>query len=382
MKKKRISILGSTGSIGAQTLEVVRLHPDLFDVEVLTANHNADLLIQQAVEFHPNAVVITNEEKYKEVAEALTPHFIKVYTGEKALTEVAAWDTADMVVSALVGFAGLRPTLAALNGGKAVALANKETLVAAGALITKTAMEKKAPVIPVDSEHSAIFQCLVGEPNEIAKLYLTASGGPFLHTAAEDFAKITKVQALKHPNWTMGAKVTIDSATMMNKGLEVIEAYWLFGVAAEKINVVVHPQSIVHSMVQFIDGSVKAQLGLPDMKLPIQYALSFPQRLSLPDAGLDFSTSLNLAFFLPDVKKFRCLALAYEALQRGGNIPCAMNAANEIAVAAFLDDKLAFAHIPDVVEKTMSTVPFIANPSYEDLILTHTEAQQMASTHI
>jgi 1-deoxy-D-xylulose-5-phosphate reductoisomerase len=382
MKKKRITILGSTGSIGAQTLEVIRLHPDLFDVEVLTANHNADLLIQQAVEFHPNAVVVVNEEKYKEVAEALTPHFIKVYAGENALTEVAAWDTADMVVSALVGFAGLRPTLAALNGGKAVALANKETLVAAGALITKTAMEKKAPVIPVDSEHSAIFQCLVGEPNEIAKLYLTASGGPFLHTAAEDFARITKAQALKHPNWTMGAKVTIDSATMMNKGLEVIEAYWLFGVAAEKINVVVHPQSIVHSMVQFIDGSVKAQLGLPDMKLPIQYALSFPQRLSLPDTGLDFSTSLNLAFFPPDMKKFCCLALAYEALQRGGNIPCAMNAANEIAVAAFLDDKLAFAHIPDAVEKTMSAVPFIANPSYEDLILTHTEAQQTASKNI
>jgi 1-deoxy-D-xylulose-5-phosphate reductoisomerase len=382
MKKKRISILGSTGSIGTQTLEVIRLHPDLFEVEILTANSNADLLIKQALEFHPNAVVVTNEEKYKAVNEALSPHFIKVYAGENALAEVAAWDTTDMVVSALVGFAGLRPALAALNAGKAMALANKETLVAAGSLITKAAMEKKAPVIPVDSEHSAIFQCLVGEQNEIAKLYLTASGGPFLHTAAEDFAKITKAQALKHPNWTMGAKVTIDSATMMNKGLEVIEAYWLFGIAAEKIKVVVHPQSIVHSMVQFIDGSVKAQLGLPDMKLPIQYALSFPQRLSLPDAGLDFSNPLQLDFFSPDIEKFRCLALAYEALQRGGNIPCAMNAANEIAVAAFLEDKLAFAHIPGVVEKTMNAVPFIAEPGYEDLNLTHTEAQQIASKHI
>ncbi|MDR0737950.1 MAG: 1-deoxy-D-xylulose-5-phosphate reductoisomerase [Prevotellaceae bacterium] len=382
MKKKRISILGSTGSIGTQTLEVIKLHPDLFEVEVLTANSNADLLIKQALEFHPNAVVIADEGKYKEVAEALTPHFIKVYAGEKALSEIAAWDTVDIVVSALVGFAGLRPALAALNAGKAMALANKETLVAAGSLITKTAMEKKAPVIPVDSEHSAIFQCLVGESSEIARLYLTASGGPFLHTAAEDFAKITKAQALKHPNWTMGAKVTIDSATMMNKGLEVIEAYWLFGIAAEKIKVVVHPQSIVHSMVQFVDGSVKAQLGLPDMKLPIQYALSFPQRFYLPSAGLDFSNPLHLDFFSPDVEKFRCLALAYEALQRGGNIPCAMNAANEVAVAAFLEDKLAFVHIPGVVEKTMSAVSFIAGPSYENLIATHTEAQQIASTYI
>ena len=381
MKKKRISILGSTGSIGAQALEVIKLHPDLFEVEALTANNNADLLIQQALEFHPNVVVIANEEKYKAVHEALTPHFIKVYAGEEALAEVAAWDTADMVLSALVGFVGLRPTLAALNRGKAVALANKETLVAAGSLVAKTAMEKKAPIIPVDSEHSAIFQCLVGEPNEIAKLYLTASGGPFLHTATEDFAKITKAQALKHPNWTMGAKVTIDSATMMNKGLEVIEAYWLFGIAAEKIKVVVHPQSIVHSMVQFIDGSVKAQLGLPDMKLPIQYALSFPQRLSLPDAGLDFSNPLHLEFFSPDIRKFRCLALAYEALQRGGNIPCAMNAANETAVAAFLEDKLAFANIPDIVEKTMSAVSFIAEPGYEDLTATHAETQQLASKH-
>jgi 1-deoxy-D-xylulose-5-phosphate reductoisomerase len=382
MKKKRISILGSTGSIGAQTLEVIKLHPDLFEVEVLTAHSNAELLIRQALEFHPNAVVIIQEEKYKEVAEALTPHFIKVYAGEKALSEVAAWDTADIVVSALVGFAGLRPALAALQAGKTMALANKETLVAAGALITKTAMEKKAPVIPVDSEHSAIFQCLVGEPGEIAKLYLTASGGPFLYTAAEDFAKITKAQALKHPNWTMGAKVTIDSATMMNKGLEVIEAYWLFGIAAGKINVVIHPQSIVHSMVQFVDGSVKAQLGLPDMKLPIQYALSFPQRLSLPDTAPDFSNPLHLDFFPPDMEKFRCLSLAYEALQRGGNIPCAMNAANEIAVAAFLEDKLAFARIPDVVEKAMQAAPFIAEPGYEELTATHTETQQIASKHI
>jgi 1-deoxy-D-xylulose-5-phosphate reductoisomerase len=382
MKKKRISILGSTGSIGAQTLEVVRLHPDLFEVEVLTAHSNADLLIKQALEFLPNAVVIVDEGKYEEVAGALAPHFIKVYTGGESLAEVAAWDTPDMVVSALVGFAGLRPALAALNAGKAMALANKETLVAAGSLIAKTAMEKKAPVIPVDSEHSAIFQCLTGEPNEAAMLYLTASGGPFLHTAAGDFAKITKAQALKHPNWTMGAKVTIDSATMMNKGLEVIEACWLFGIAAEKIKVVIHPQSIVHSMVQFIDGSVKAQLGLPDMKLPIQYALSFPHRLALPADKLDFSNPLNLEFFPPDTGKFRCLALAYEAMQRGGNIPCAMNAANETAVAAFLNNKLAFAAIPDLVEKAMHAVPFVADPNYEDLILTHKEAQQAASKNM
>jgi 1-deoxy-D-xylulose-5-phosphate reductoisomerase len=379
MKKKHITILGSTGSIGVQTLEVIKLHPDLFEVEVLTANHNADLLIEQALAFQPNAVVVADETKYGEVSDALAAHPIKVYAGSTALAEVAAWDAADIVVSALVGFAGLLPTLAALRAGIAVALANKETLVAAGALMTATAMETQTPVIPIDSEHSAIFQCLAGEPNDVEQIYLTASGGPFLHTPAADFAKITKAQALKHPNWSMGAKVTIDSATMMNKGLEMIEARWLFGVPAEKITVVVHPQSVVHSMVEFVDGSVKAQLGLPDMKLPIQYALSFPQRLPLPGARLDFASRMTLEFCPPDMQKFRCLALAYEALQRGGNIPCAMNAANETAVAAFLHEKITFNHIPDMVEKTMQKIPYIAEPTFEDLQQTHTEAWKIAT---
>jgi 1-deoxy-D-xylulose-5-phosphate reductoisomerase len=363
-------------------LEVINRHADLFEAEVLTAHRNAALLIEQAIAFQPNAVVIADENKYREVADALAAYPVKVYAGEAALSEVAAWDTADIVVSALVGFAGLRPTLAALRAGKTVALANKETLVTAGALIAEVVTKQKGTVIPVDSEHSAIFQCLAGERNEAVELYLTASGGPFWNTATEDFVNITKAQALKHPNWKMGAKVTIDSATMMNKGLEVIEAHWLFGIPADKIKVVVHPQSIVHSMVQFIDGSVKAQLSLPDMKLPIQYALGFPQRLRSPDAALDFSTAMKLEFFPPDRQKFRCLPLAYEALQRGGNIPCAMNAANEAAVAAFLAEKITFLHIPDIVETVMQQIHYIADPDFEIIEHTHTEALKIASENM
>jgi 1-deoxy-D-xylulose-5-phosphate reductoisomerase len=377
MKRKRITILGSTGSIGTQTLEVLRFHPEMFEVEVLTTNSNAKLLIEQAIEFLPNAVVVVDESNYQDVVLALSSYPVKVYGGYNALVEIAGWDTTDMVVSALVGFSGLQPTLAALKAGKAVALANKETLVAAGRLITQMAFEKQAPIIPIDSEHSAIFQCLVGEQNEVEKIYLTASGGPFLYTKAEDLHKVTKEQALKHPNWTMGTKITIDSATMMNKGFEVIEAYWLFGI--DRIEVTIHPQSIVHSMIQFTDGSVKAQMGLPDMKLPIQYALSFPQRLNLPGPKLDFSKALNMEFFPPDTTKFPCLTLAYDSLRQGGNMACAMNAANEIAVSAFLADKIKFTNIAAIVERTMQKIDYIAQPSFEDLQQTDMEARKIAS---
>ncbi len=383
MTKKRISILGSTGSIGTQVLDILRLHPDLFEAEVLTAHENAALLIQQAIAFQPNAVVIADESRYSEVAEVLATHPVKVYAGSKALSEVAAWDTAHMVVSALVGFAGLEPTLAALNAGKTVALANKETLVAGGQIVVDTAVAKNAAIIPVDSEHSAIFQCLTGEQhNEIEKIYLTASGGPFLHTPVEVLDNVTKAQALRHPNWSMGAKVTIDSASMMNKGLEVMEARWLFDLPAEKIDVVVHPQSIIHSMVQFTDGAIKAQLGLPDMKLPIQYALGFPCRLPLSAPRVDFSTAKSWDFQPPDTNKFPCLALAYEALRRGGNIACAMNAANEIAVDAFLHDQIKFTAIPVIIEKTMQQIAFIAQPSFNDLLQTNTEARIIAQQNI
>ncbi len=382
MTKKRISILGSTGSIGTQTLEIMRLHADLFEAEVLTANSNADLLIQQAIAFQPNAVVIADENLYQKVADALASHPIKVYAGAKALNEVAAWDTADMVVSSLVGFAGLEPTLSALNAGKAVALANKETLVAAGRIVMETALDKRAPIIPVDSEHSAIFQCLAGEKSGIEKIYLTASGGPFLHTPAETLAKVTKEQALKHPNWSMGAKVTIDSASLMNKGLEVIEARWLFDLPVEKIAVVVHPQSIIHSMVEFVDGAIKAQLGLPDMKVPIQYALGFPHRLPMPGQRISFTEAKSWDFLPPDTNKFPCLALAYEALHRGGNIACAMNAANEVAVAAFLQDKIKFTIIPQIIEKTMQQTGFISQPSFNDLQQTNKEARIIAQQNI
>ena len=382
MKKKQISILGSTGSIGTQTLDVIRRHAGLFEIEVLTANKNTDLLIRQAIEFQPNAVVIADDSQYHKLSEALAAYPIKVYAGRQAIAEVAAWDTADMVVSALVGFAGLSPTLAALNAGKAVALANKETLVAGGELVIATALAKKAAIIPVDSEHSAIFQCLTGERSEPDKIYLTASGGPFLHTAPEILPTVTKEQALLHPIWNMGAKVTIDSATMMNKGFEMIEAHWLFGLPPEKIEVVVHPQSIIHSMVQFADGAIKAQLGLPDMKAPIQYALGYPMRLPSPQQGIDFSIANSWNFFPPDTTKFPCLALAYEALRKGGNIPCAMNAANEIAVQAFLNNKIKFTAIPSLIEKTMQQITFIHQPAFDDLLQTDHTSRTITQQYI
>jgi 1-deoxy-D-xylulose-5-phosphate reductoisomerase len=373
--QKKIAILGATGSIGRQALEVVAQHPEAFVAEVLTAHDNAELLVEQAIAFLPNAVVIGNDDKYRQVAEALRPYPIKVYAGADALCEVAAWATVDTVLSALLGFAGLAPALAALGAGKTVALANKETLVAAGALVVQTARQHRALLLPVDSEHSAILQCLAGEPCAIEKLYLTASGGPFLHTPQERMAAIAPRDALRHPNWTMGAKITIDSATMMNKGLEVIEAHWLFGVPAERIEVLVHPQSVVHSMVQFADGAVKAQLGVPDMKLPIQYALSFPQRLPLAAPRVDFTQLGALTFLPPDRQKFPCLDLACDALKRGGNVPCAMNAANEAAVAAFLQGRLAFLQIPEIVQRVMQRVPFIARPTLDDLLQTDREAR-------
>ncbi len=382
MTTKRVAILGSTGSIGTQALEVVAQHPDLFVAEVLTAHDNAALLIEQAIAFQPNAVVIGNESKYQEVASALAAHPIKVYAGASALNDVVAWDTVDIVLSALLGFAGLQPALCALQAKKPLALANKETLVAAGELVIKAALEHRTPLIPVDSEHSAIFQCLVGEHSEIEKIYLTASGGPFLHTPPEQMANITKHEALKHPRWNMGAKITIDSASMMNKGLEVIEAYWLFGLPAEKIDVLIHPQSIVHSMVQFADGAVKAQLGTPDMKLPIQYGLSFPNRLPLAAQRVDFAQLASLTFLAPDFAKFPCLGLAYEALKRGGNIPCVLNAANEIAVHAFLQDRISFHQLPDIVEKTMNAINYNASPSLHDLQETDAEARRMAQTKL
>jgi 1-deoxy-D-xylulose-5-phosphate reductoisomerase len=363
--------------VGVQALEVIAQHPEAFVVEVLTAQNNAALLIEQAMAFQPNAVVIGNEEKYSEVAAALKKYPVKVFAGAASLCDVAAWDTADIVLSALLGFAGLQPALCALKAGKPLALANKETLVVAGALVMQAARERRVPLLPVDSEHSAIFQCLLGELGEIEKIYLTASGGPFLHTPPEEMGKITLQDALRHPNWKMGAKITIDSATMMNKGLEVIEAHWLFSLPPEKIAVLVHPQSIVHSMVQFADGAVKAQLGIPDMKLPIQYALSFPQRLPLAAPRVDFSQAGALTFFPPDDKKFPCLALAGEALKRGGNIPCALSAANEAAVAAFLQGRITFLQIARTVEKMMQRVPFIAAPSLADLQETDAMAREV-----
>lgn len=377
MNRKSITILGSTGSIGVQALEVIAQHPDTFTVEVLTAQDNAALLIEQAIAFQPNAVVIGNETKYPEVAEALKKYPVKVFAGAASLCAVAAWDTADMVLSALLGFAGLQPALSALEAGKPLALANKETLVAAGALVMQAAREHRAPLLPVDSEHSAIFQCLSGEQGEIEKIYLTASGGPFLHTPPEQMEKITPEDALRHPNWRMGAKITVDSATMMNKGLEVIEAHWLFSLPAEKIAVLVHPQSIVHSMVQFTDGAVKAQLGIPDMKLPIQYALGFPQRLPLAAPRVDFAETGTLAFFPPEEEKFPCLSLAREALTRGGNIPCALSAANETAVAAFLQKRITFLQIPRMVETVMQRIPFIAAPTLADLQQTDSQAREI-----
>ena len=374
--KKNVAILGSTGSIGVQALEVVEAHPEAFQVEVLTAFNNALLLVEQAKKVKPNAVVIVNEEHYTFVKEALSKDDIKVYAGEKALASVVQMDTIDLVLTALVGYSGLLPTIKAIEAGKTIALANKETLVVAGELITKLAQEKGVNIYPVDSEHSAIFQCLVGEfHNKIEKVILTASGGPFRGKKIQELLSVTKAQALKHPNWNMGAKVTIDSASLMNKGLEVIEAKWLFGLKTEQVEVVVHPQSIVHSLVQFEDGSIKAQLGLPDMRLPIQFAMSYPERLKADFPRFDFLNYPALTFEKPDLETFRNLALAFEALNRGGNMPCVLNAANEVAVAEFLKDRIGFIEMSDIVEKCLSKMDLVRTPSYEDYVNTDKETR-------
>ena len=383
MAKRRIAILGSTGSIGRQALDVVRQHPDLFEVELITANNSAELLIEQALEFNVNNVVICNEARYGQVAEALQPHFIKVFAGMDSVCDLVGGDNIDMVLTAMVGFSGLASTVAAIRAGKAIALANKETLVAAGAIVSALAREHKVPLLPVDSEHSAIFQCLQGcGDNRIEKIHLTASGGPFRTWSRDDIAKATKREALKHPNWAMGAKITIDSATMMNKGLEIIEAKWLFDVEPDRINVVVHPESIIHSMVEFADGSVLAQMGHPDMREPIQYALGYPQRLTLNNMKLDFAELGRLSFYAPDFEKFPALGLTFESLRRGGNMPCIMNAANEAAVAAYLRDEIGFYDITDVVEKTMNGVNFAVRPSLDDIYATNEEAYAKAEEFI
>lgn len=375
-ESKRVAILGSTGSIGTQTLEVIRQHPDQFTVEVLTAQNNCDLLITQALEFKPNAVVIGNESNYAEVKEALIPHDIKVFAGQKAIAQIVEMDTIDVVLTALVGYSGLIPTVNAIKARKPIALANKETLVVAGEIVTALARENAVNIYPVDSEHSAIFQCLVGEfHNPIEKIILTASGGPFRGKNKTYLETVTREQALKHPNWEMGAKITIDSASLMNKGLEVIEAKWLFGLKTEQIEVVVHPQSIVHSLVQFEDGSIKAQLGLPDMRIPIQFALSYPHRFKSDFERFDFMNYPQLTFEKPDMKTFRNLQLAFDALARGGNAPCILNAANEIAVAAFLNREVGFLEMSDLIEETLVKATFISHPSLEDYVETDREAR-------
>ena len=380
MKKRQLAILGSTGSIGTQALEVVSEHSDLFEVYALTANNQVDLLINQARKYMPEVVVIANERKYPELKEALEDLPIKVWAGADAIAQMVQSEPIDMVLTAMVGYSGLRPTISAIKAGKAIALANKETLVVAGELIMKLAAEHKVPILPVDSEHSAIFQCLTGAyDNPIEKILLTASGGPFRQKTLEELATVTKAQALRHPNWTMGAKITIDSASMMNKGFEMIEAKWLFDVTADQVQVVVHPQSVIHSMVQFEDGAVIAQLGIPDMKLPIAYAFSFPTRMRSMAPRLDFNQYSTLTFEEPDMERFRNLAFAFEAARQGGNIPCILNAANEVVVAAFLQDRIGFLQMSDVIEQTMRKASFIVNPSYEDYVATDTEARRLAA---
>ena len=377
MKKKQIAILGSTGSIGTQALKVIEEHPDLYEAYALTANNQVELLAEQARKFMPAAVVIANEAKYLQLKEMLADLPIQVYAGADALCEIVEAKPIDVVLASMVGYAGLRPTMNAIRAGKAIALANKETLVVAGELINALAQQYKTPILPVDSEHSAIFQCL--EPNNaLEKVILTASGGPFRKFTMEQLQHVTKEQALKHPNWDMGAKITIDSATMMNKGFEVIEAKWLFGVRPDQIEVVVHPQSVIHSMVQYEDGAVKAQLGMPDMRLPIQYAFSYPQRIKASFDRLDFSTMTELTFEQPDTNRFRCLALAYEALNKGGNMACIVNAANEVVVSAFLKDRIPFLRMSEVIEQSMAKVPFIQTPTYEDYVATDAEARRIA----
>ncbi|HNO53500.1 MAG TPA: 1-deoxy-D-xylulose-5-phosphate reductoisomerase [Chitinophagaceae bacterium] len=380
VQKKRIAIFGSTGSIGKQALEVIAANPDKFSVEVLTAHQNDALLIEQAMKFNPNIVVIGDDNKYNTVKNALSGTDIKVFAGEKSLEEVASMDCYDFMLAAIVGYAGLKPTLNAIENGKTIGLANKETLVVAGDIVMRKAVENRVPVIPVDSEHSAIFQCLVGETrNRIEKIILTASGGPFIGRKPNYLVNVKREHALQHPNWTMGAKITIDSATLMNKGLEMIEAKWLFNLQPEQVQVVIHPQSIIHSMVQFEDGSIKAQMGLPDMKLPIQYAMAFPKRIKNDFPRMDFKKINNLTFEEPDVKTFRNLSLATDALFKGGNLPCIMNAANEIAVYAFLRNRINFLDMTDVIEKTMAAVSFIEKPSLEEYFDSDGEARNFAA---
>jgi 1-deoxy-D-xylulose-5-phosphate reductoisomerase len=381
--KKHIAILGSTGSIGTQALEVIAANPDLFVVEVLSANSNSALLIEQALKFKPNAVVIVDENKYQEVYDALSMKDVKVYAGKESLSQVVEMDSIDMVLTALVGYSGLRPTISAIKAKKNIALANKETLVVAGSLITDLAKENGVNILPVDSEHSAIFQCLVGEfHNPIEKIYLTASGGPFRGWNKGDLLKVSKEQALKHPNWEMGAKITIDSASLMNKGLEVIEAKWLFGLKPEQIDVIVHPQSIIHSIVQFTDGSMKAQMGLPDMKLPIQYALAYPQRIVSDFPRFSFMDYPSLTFEKADTDTFRNLSLAYKAMHKGGNMACVLNAANEVVVDAFLKDKIGFLEMSDIIESCMEKSTFVGNPAYDDFVSSDEESRALANTLI
>lgn len=378
--KKKIAVLGSTGSIGTQVLEVVSQNPDLFQIEVLTAHNNADLLIKQALKYEPNVVVIANDEKYDYVSDALDIKGIKVFAGSLALEQVVQMDSIDMVIAAMVGYSGLMPVINAIKAKKQIALANKETLVVAGDLITQLCIENKIPLLPLDSEHSAIFQCLVGESEqEVEKIILTCSGGPFRNYSYEQLKHVTRREALAHPNWDMGAKITIDSATLMNKGFEVIEAKWLFGLTPDQIDVIVHPQSIVHSLVQFRDGSLKAQMGLPDMRLPIAYAMGYPQRLKNDFPRFNFLNYPELSFSQPNTKIFRNLALAYEALEKGGNMACTVNAANEVVVKAFLEDRIAFLDIPNVIEQTMHKLAFIEHPSIDDYIATDAEARRIAA---
>ncbi len=381
--KKRIAIFGSTGSIGTQALEVINAYPDLFEVEILTAQTNDKLLVEQALQYKPNAVVIGDEGKYEAVKSALASTDTKVFTGEAALEEAADFDTYDMMIAAIVGFAGLKPTLRAIENGKAIALANKETLVVAGDIVMQLALAKRVPIIPVDSEHSAIFQCLVGETrNKIEKIILTASGGPFLGKKPNFLVNVKRHHALQHPNWNMGAKITVDSATLMNKGLEMIEAKWLFNLNPDQVEVIIHPQSIIHSMVQFEDGSVKAQMGLPDMKLPIQYALTFPQRVQNNNPRINFRKMDMLNFEEPDIKTFRNLSLATLALEKGGNLPCILNAANEIAVWAFLNNRIGFLDITAVVEKAMQKINYIEKPNLADYFESDGEARNFAASLI
>ncbi|MFA6894183.1 MAG: 1-deoxy-D-xylulose-5-phosphate reductoisomerase [Bacteroidales bacterium] len=377
-EKRHIAILGSTGSIGTQALDVIERHSDLFEIELLTANTNSKLLIEQAIKFKPNTVIICNENKYQEVSTALSPYYIKVFTGIDSICDILKISNIDIVLTAMVGFSGLKPTISAIKGGKAIALANKETLVAAGKIITSLASKYNVPIIPVDSEHSAIFQCLQGEHSDIEKILLTGSGGPFLNSSIEEIASATKEMALNHPKWKMGSKVTIDSASLMNKGLELIEARWLFDISPKNIEVVIHPQSIIHSMVQFSDGSVIAQLSNPDMRIPIQYAFSYPYRIELNSSRINFPDLKEMTFFSPDLKKFPCLSIAYDSLEKGGYATCIMNAANEIAVQAFLEEKINFSYIPEIISETLLKCQFIAEPDIDAIFSTNFEARNIA----